>query len=479
MQSQTLVRKPAALAIALAFVAGIAATHFYSARPAHAEQAKQAALVDRATLPNFSALVDAVGPAVVSIRVEREAKTAMAQPNGPGGDADPREFFFGLPPGAEGEREMPPVQGGGSGFIIGKDGYILTNAHVVAGASDIVVGLADDREFKAKVLGFDRKTDVALIKIDATGLPAVKVGDPAKTKVGEWVAAIGAPFGLDQTVTAGIVSAKSRMLPNETYVPFIQTDVAVNPGNSGGPLFNLDGEVIGINSQIFSRTGGYMGLSFAIPIDIAVKVKDELQQYGTVTRGKLGVVIQDLNKELAESFGVKRDEGALVSSVEPGGPAATAGLQSGDIIVKVDAEAVSKAADISRRIGAMKPGQTAKLELLRNGTRVEVSAKLVEMPGDRVAEGRQSAPPKLGVVVRSLTADEQRRMGEAGGVVVERAEGPAARSGIKKGDVIIALNNKKIEGADQLKKLVDEAGKSVALLVQRDGARLYIPVTLG
>jgi serine protease Do len=432
-----------------------------------------------ATLPDFSKLVTDVERTVVQVQISR-AGPMTQDPRGeaPGGDDEKRSPFpfpFPMP-----DRDMPQ-QGSGSGFIVSADGYVMTNAHVVANADDITVVLKDKQEYKAKVIGLDRRTDVALIKIDAKDLPVAKIGDPEKMKVGEWVAAIGAPFGLESTVTVGIVSAKSRSLPNEAYVPFIQTDAAVNPGNSGGPLFNLRGEVIGINSQIFSRTGGYMGLAFAIPIDLAMSVKDDLQQHGKVTRGKIGVAIQDLNKELAASFGLTKAEGALVSSVEKGSPAEANGLMPGDVIVKVNDKTVAKAGDASRHIGALKPGQTAKLEVWRDRAVKSVDIKLAEMPGDTLASATQgeAKPMKLGVMVRPLSEQEKSKLGDMKGVVVEQSSGPAARAGIQRGDMILAINNQPVESAEDLKRLVDKAGNSAALLIERDGKRLFVPITFG
>ncbi len=476
MQTRLIMRGATFTAIAAALALTYGALHPTLSPSAHAATPTQAAQ-GQALLPNFSDLVERVAPAVVNIRTSKntvsagEADSPFSDPLPPG---MPRMPFRGAPDG-------PPAQGIGSGFVITPDGYVLTNAHVVDGADELIVTLEDEREFKAKVIGLDKRTDVALLKIDASNLTAVKIGDPSKTKVGEWVAAIGAPFGLDHTVTAGIVSAKSRSLPHDSYVPFIQTDVAVNPGNSGGPLFNLNGEVIGINSQIYSRTGGFMGLSFAIPIDVAMKVKEELQLHGKVTRGRIGVVIQDVSKELADSFGMAKAEGALVNSVDKSAPAAAAGLQPGDVILKVDGKPVAKAGDASRFIGEMKPGQTAKLEIWRSGAKKEVSLVLAELPSDTVASASESAPPqKLGVVVRDLTEQERQKLGEKGGVVVEQSSGPAAKAGIRRGDVILSFNNKPVTDASELKRLVDSAaGKRAALLVERDGSRLFLPVTLG
>ncbi len=408
------------------------------------------------SLPQFGDIYEQVAPSVVSVRIVRSAPADNPVPSG-------------------------PSQGMGSGFIISADGFILTNAHVVDGASEVTVTLADKREFSAKVVGSDRRTDVALIKIDADKLMAVKIGDPVQTRVGDWVAALGSPFGFTQTLTAGIVSAKSRSLPNEAYVPFIQTDAALNPGNSGGPLLNTRGEVIGISSQIYSPTGGYAGLSFAIPIDVAVKVKNQLQQHGKVTRGRIGVGIQDLNKDLAESFGLPTNKGALVSSVDKSGPAAIAGVIAGDVITAVNGKAVDNAAEVSRTVGDLKPGDQAKISLWRNGAFQDVAVKLDELPNDRVAvaSDKTDAPSKLGVIVRPTTAQEKQKLGEAGGVVVEQATGPAAKAGIRQGDVILAINNTPVNGVEELKRIVDSVGKRAALLVQRDGARIYVPINLG
>ncbi len=433
-------------------------------------------------LPDFSSLVEQVGPAVVNISTTQATRTRApdALPFQPG---DPfYEFFRRFAP-PQGQQAPRPRQGIGSGFIVSADGYVLTNAHVVAEASEVNVKLTDKRDFKARVVGVDRRTDVALLKVEANGLPYVRMGDASKIKVGEWVVAMGSPFGFDSTVTAGIVSAKSRNLPDESYVPFIQTDVAINPGNSGGPLFNLDGEVIGINSQIYSRTGGFMGLSFAIPIDVAMKVKDQLQQYGKVSRGKLGVVIQPLTKDLARSFGLERDKGALVASVEDGSPAARAGVKSGDIIVGVNGARVEQSSDLPRIIGEMRPGQVANLRLWRDGTERDSRVTLAELTP--TPETLASADPQaetasvpLGVAVRPLTQDEAKELGVANGLLVERSDGAAARAGIQPGDAILALNGQSVTSIDQFRKLVSRAGNRVAVLVQRGEGRIYVPIRL-
>ena len=369
----------------------------------------------------------------------------------------------------------------GSGFIVDANGLILTNAHVVDGADEVVVKLIDQREFKAKVLGSDKATDVAVLKIDATGLPAVRTGSAAKTRVGEWVVAIGAPYGLEHTVTSGIVSAKSRSLPGDAVVPFIQTDAAVNPGNSGGPLFNLDGEVIGINSQIFSRSGGFQGLAFAIPIDVALDVKDQIVKHGKVSHGKLGVTVQEVNQALAESFGMKQPGGALVGSVQKNGPGAKAGLEPGDVIVRFNDQAIKRSGDLPPMVSSVKPGSTVKLEVWRDGKPVEFSATIGERETGKVANADRpdAGQGKLGVVVRPLSAEEREASKLAGGVVVEDVGGAAAKAGVRPGDVIVSANRTPITSTEQLKGIVDKAGKAIALLIQRDDARIFVPVPLG
>ena len=464
----------AALALGLAFAGAELAVPGVSFVDARAQSAPAPR-----SLPDFSALVEAYGPAVVNISTTERSEAAAEIPGQPG---DPMyEFFrrFGPPQGQGG----PMRRGQGSGFIISPDGVILTNAHVIADATEVNVRLSDRREFKAKVLGTDRRTDVGVLKIDARDLPSVRFGDPTRVKVGEWVAAIGSPFGLENTVTAGIVSAKSRSLPDETYVPFIQTDVAINPGNSGGPLFNLAGEVIGINSTIYSRTGGYMGLSFAVPIDVAVKVKDDLIRFGKVSRGRIGVAIQGLTQDLADSFGLDRPRGALVSTVEKGSPADRAGVLVGDVILAVDGRPVEQSVDLPRIIGETRPGNAVSLQVWRQGAAKDLKVTVGEAPADRVAAAapETSAPTqsKLGVAVRPVSAEEKQRLGIDGGVFVERADGPAARAGIRPGDVILAVGSQKIASAEELKRVIDAARERVALLVQRENAKLYVPVNLG
>jgi serine protease Do len=435
------------------------------------------------TLPDFSALVEQYGPAVVNISTTSTVHTEMQQFQIPGEPGDPFYEFFK-------RFQIPMPQGGditrkgvGSGFIVSADGYILTNAHVVDDASEVTVKLTDNREFKANVIGQDKRTDVALVKIDAKSLPVVRIGESARAKVGEWVAAIGSPFGLENSVTAGIISAKSRSLPDENYVPFIQTDVAINPGNSGGPLFNMEGEVIGINSQIYSRTGGYMGLSFAVPIEVAMKVKNDLQKYGKVSRGRLGVTIQGVNQELADSFGLKKPQGALVASVEPKGPAARAGLKNGDIILAVDGRDIENSIDLPRLVGESRPGTQVKLKIWREGETKELTASLGEMPAEKVAKadtgGDMAKKSKLGVAVRPLTEEERKQIEAQGGLFVEGAEGAAARAGVQAGDVILAFNDQPLKSVDQLRRLVDKAHGAVALLIQREGNKIYVPIKLG
>ena len=442
-------------------------------------------LVELRGLPDFSTLVEAVGPAVVNISTTQSLRAARLEGGGPADEAM-QEFLrrFGIPfDGGRQQQPQQPRRGMGSGFIVSEDGYLLTNAHVVADAEEVIVKLGDKRDFKAKVIGSDRRTDVAVLKIEAKGLPYVRMGDANTVKVGEWVVAVGSPFGFENSVTAGIVSAKARNLPDETLVPFIQTDVAINPGNSGGPLFNLKGEVIGINSQIYSRTGGFMGLSFAIPIDVAMKVSDQLRKTGKVSRGKMGVGIQPLTKELAESFGLAKAEGALVGSVEIGSPAEKAGLQPGDVIVGVNGASVTDSADLPRIIGNMSPGESANIKVLRQGSARELSVTLAELNPEKVASvsapEKKPASDKLGLAVRPLQPQEKSKLGIGGGLVVEDVAGPAARAGIQPGDVIVGLNNQPVTDVAAFAKLVQSSGNRMALLVQRGDARIFVPIRIG
>ncbi|MBL8446105.1 MAG: DegQ family serine endoprotease [Zoogloeaceae bacterium] len=466
--------------LTIALVAGPPAVAFTEAATS------PATATNRYGLPDFAQLVDQVGPAVVNIAVVQ--KVARAE-NGISPDDPFYDFLrrFGVPvPGMPGGPRGGGNQinrGIGSGFIVSPDGYILTNAHVVDGAAEVTVRLTDKREFKAKVIGTDKRTDVALLKVEANGLPTVRIGEAEQARVGEWVVAVGSPFGFDNTVTAGIISAKARRLPDETYVPFIQTDVAINPGNSGGPLFNLGGEVIGINSQIYSRSGGFMGISFAIPIDVAMKVKDQLQRHGKVERGRLGISIQGLDKELAQSFGLEEAGGALVASVEPGSPADKAGIKAGDVILAVNGSKVEESTDLPRIIGDMRPGSTARLQVWRDRKNRDMPVVLGAQQAEEAANkeaprGDPQTTGKLGIAGRSLTAQEARQLGVAGGLLVEEAGGPAAKAGVRTGDVILAINNQPVTGVDQFRSLLAQAGNRFAILVQRGESRLYVPIRL-
>ncbi|MBY4898382.1 DegQ family serine endoprotease [Cupriavidus sp. AU9028] len=433
---------------------------------------------------DFSGIVDRYGSAVVNISVTaRQQRTAAQLPPGIDPDNPMFEFFKRFGPQFQVPQPDRPqlLRGLGSGFIVSSDGLILTNAHVVDGAQEVVVKLTDRREFKAKVLGTDKQTDVAVIKIEAKDLPTVQLGDPSRIRVGEPVVAIGSPYGFENTVTAGIVSAKSRSLPDDTYVPFIQTDVAVNPGNSGGPLFNQRGEVIGINSQIYSQTGGYQGLSFAIPIDVATKVQQQLVAHGKVTRGRLGVGVQEVNQALAQSFGLPRPEGALVTTVEPGGPAEKAGLQVGDVIVQIGDHKVDRSGELPERVADLKPGEKTALKVIRKGDAKTLAVTIGSMQEQAVARSEDGAQSggKLGLAVRPLSPAEQREGGLQGGLVVEDVGGPAARVGIEPGDVILAINGTPVTSVEQLRSLTAKASKDVALLVQRGDARLFVPIELG
>jgi serine protease Do len=486
MQVTALKRTAAVLAAVCVGAGGalLGSSAFSPARAAPAETAPSpppAAPTPSAArgLPDFTAIVREYGPAVVNVSTVGSIKTADGVPFGHGGEADPFHFFRRFGPPAP--RGGMPMRGLGSGFIVKPDGLILTNAHVVAGANEVTVKLTDKREFKAKVLGLDKDTDVAVLKIEAKGLPTVKTGDPARTQVGEWVLAIGAPFGFENSATAGVVSARARSLPGEGYVPFIQTDVAVNPGNSGGPLFNLAGEVVGINSQIYSGSGGYMGISFAIPIDVALNVEQQIASHGKVVRGRLGAAIQDVDQTLAQSFGLAKPAGALVSAVEKGGAAAVAGVKPGDVILALNGEEIAGSKDLPPRIAAMKPGTTARLTVWRDGARHDLDVKVGEAKGAKVASSEEPPQPggRLGLALRPLTPEEQREADLQGGAVVEDVTGPAARAGIRPGDVVLAVNATPVTGLDQLESLVARTGDHVALLVQRGEARIFVPVDLG
>jgi serine protease Do len=449
------------------------------AAPAGAPSATPGAAVATRALPDFTTIVRQYGPAVVNVSV-----VGKAEPSAQGGedDEDAQQFFrhFGVPM-PFGHPRGQLMRGLGSGFIVKADGTILTNAHVVANAGEVTVKLTDKREFRAKVVGIDKDTDVAVLKIDAKDLPTVKIGDASKVQVGEWALAIGAPFGFENSVTAGVISARARSLPEQGYVPFFQTDVAVNPGNSGGPLFNLAGEVIGINSQIYSGSGGYMGISFAIPIDVAMKVEKQLVATGKVVRGRLGVYIQDVNQQLAQSFGLPRPTGALVSNIEKDSPALQAGLKSGDVILSVNGQEVAGSADLPPRIADMEPGQTAHLGVWRDGKKLDVDVKVMAAKDTVVAGNEKGSSEKgrLGLSVRPLTPEEARQADLPGGVVVQNVTGPAARAGIQPGDVVLSVNRTAVTTVEQLKDAVSKAKSSVAILVQRGDARIFIPVELG
>ena len=434
----------------------------------------------RVALPDFTAIVEQNGAAVVNISVTGKGGRIAAADTEQLDPSDPFSEFFRQFRGQI-PREQRPTRGLGSGFIVRADGIILTNAHVVAEANEVIVKLTDKREFKAKVVGIDKPSDVAVLKIDAGNLPVVKLDRADDVKVGEWVLAIGSPFGFDNSVTSGIVSAKARALPGDTYVPFIQTDVAVNPGNSGGPLFNMKGEVIGINSQIYSRSGGYQGVSFAVPIDVALKVQDQLLQHGRVTRGRLGVGIQDVNQALAESFGLKKPAGALVGAVEKDSPAAKAGLVPGDVITRFNDKEIGASSELPVLVANTAPGSVARLDVMRKGETRRIEVKVGELQNAKVAAADAAAGEggRLGVAVRELSRDEQKALGVTGGLVVENATGAAAHAGIQPGDVILSFNNTPVDSVKQLQALLSRAGKRIALLVQREDAKIYVPVELG
>jgi serine protease Do len=448
-------------------------------------------------LPDFTELAEKHGQEVVNISVTQvvhgNGAGAMPFPGMPD-DEDIPEFFkrFGIPgmPGMPGQGgqggEDYKSQSLGSGFIISADGYILTNAHVVNEADEVLVKLSDKREFKAKIIGADKRTDVALIKIEANNLPKATIGDPAALKVGEWVAAIGSPFGLENTMTAGIVSAKGRALPQENFVPFIQTDVAINPGNSGGPLYNLRGEVVGVNSQIYSRSGGSMGLSFSIPIDVAIDVSNQLKASGKITRGWLGVAIQELTKELAESFGMKNNNGALIANVEKNGPADKGGLEAGDVITKFDGKAITSSSDLPRAVGATKPGKVVPVEIVRKGAVKTLNVGVGEMPNDpnEAAPAAKPVPKaesnKIGLTLKELTPAQKKKLNGKNGLLVVESTGAAAQAGIRRGDVILGLNNSETQSVETFNKQINNvaAGKTVAVLVQRGESTLYVPIKI-
>jgi serine protease Do len=416
--------------------------------------------------------------------VEKPQKSGSSgNGNGDDSDDDPLSQFFHRFQGPLPDH-MPPAHGIGSGFIISADGYVLTNAHVVADASDVTVRLTDRREFRAKVIGVDKRSDVALIKIPATGLPVVRFGDPAKIRPGQWAIAIGSPFGFDNSVTAGVISAIGRSLPDDNggFVTFIQTDAAVNPGNSGGPLFNLDGEVVGINAQIYSRTGGYMGMSFAIPIDVALGVKDQLLKYGKVNRSRIGVSVQDIGQQLAQTFGLSVPHGALISAVEPQSPGERAGLKPGDVIVSVNGKVIDHSYDLPSVISQLPPGSDAHLGIWHNRKESEVTVKTVlleDTPPQVARNGAVDGGGALGLAVRLLDASEQQELHTKGRLVVEDVTGPALAAGLQAGDVVLGVNGAGVSTVAELKREVARAGHTVALLIQREDAQIYIPVDIG
>jgi serine protease Do len=439
-------------------------------------------------MPDFPLITQKYGPAVVNISVTGTRKTMADdsddadQQQEPFGGLDPFEFFRRFGNGHMVPKQVP-VHGLGSGFIIDPNGLIMTNAHVVKGASEVTVKLTDRREYRAKVLGADPKTDIAIIKIDAKNLPAVTVGSSDRLKVGEWVLAIGSPFGFENTVTAGVVSAKGRTLPSDSAVPFIQTDVAVNPGNSGGPLFNAKGEVVGINSQIYSQSGGYQGVSFSIPIDLAVKVKDQIVQHGKVEHAQLGVSVQEVNQQLADSFGLDRPAGALVANVVKGSAADRAGLQTGDVIRSIDGQQIIASGDLSAAVSADQPGHRATLEVWRKGKPVTITATLGNA-NDKVAKADNESRPdgggKLGLAVRPLQPQERKEAGiPSGGLVVEDVSGPAEAAGVAPGDVILSVNGQPVSSVEQMRAIVAKSNKSAALLVQRGDDKIFVPIRIG
>ncbi len=445
-------------------------------------------------LPDFTRLVDDQGNAVVNISTTQAVRRSGATPQVPGiEDEEVLEFFRRFIPRQQPGQPSPRPESRslGSGFIISADGYILTNAHVVEGADEINVRLTDKRELKAKVIGADRRTDIALIKVEATGLPAVRFGDATKLKVGEWVLAIGSPFGFENTVTAGIVSAKGRSLPQENFVPFIQTDVAINPANSGGPLFNLRGEVVGINSQIYSRTGGFMGLSFAIPSDVALDVQKQLKEKGRVSRGRIGVVIQEVTRDLATSFGLDRARGALVNAVEKGSPADKAGVEATDIILSFDGKAVESSSDLPRIVGATRPGSQSAVEVWRKGARRTLTLSVGELQEDRVASAEkprgqkpaEAAPPnRIGIVVAELSAEQKSSLRVSSGLVVTEVR-PDSKADMRKGDVLLTLVHKgqhtELKSVEQFNKLLAglESNSVITLQVRRGEATSFVTIS--
>ena len=486
---------PRALVIALAsagVIGAVGAGAYTSARAvgAPATAAAVAAPAAMVTLPDFSTITSRDGPAVVNISVTGTEKApdddTMAQLQGIDPDDPMFQFFRHFqgqmgPRGPQQQRAVP-VRSQGSGFIVDPSGIIMTNAHVVKDAKEVTVKLTDRREYRAKVLGADAKTDIAVLKIDAKNLPVLALGNTKDLKVGEWVLAIGSPFGFENTVTAGVVSAKGRSLPDDSYVPFIQTDVAVNPGNSGGPLLNARGEVVGINSQIYSRSGGYQGVSFAIPIDVAVQVKDQIVATGKAQHARLGIAVQEVNQAFADSFKLDKPEGALVSNIEKGGPGDHAGLKAGDVIRKVDGQAIVSSGDLPAVIGQQAPGKKVTLEVWRQGERQELQARLgdaSDKPAQVAKADNTAGQGKLGLALRPLQPQEQRAASVDGGLLIEDVAGPSAMAGVQAGDVLLAINGTPAKSLEQVRQAVAKADKSVALLIQRGEDKIFVPVRLG
>ena len=483
------------LALVTAGLIGGASVSALEATRAHAATAPVATAITTTgvpvALPDFSQITAQNGPAVVNISVVGTAKGSAEEASD---EDNPLNEFLrrfgqgnpGQPQRGERGRRAPPeshtVRGQGSGFILSADGIILTNAHVVKDAKEVTVKLTDRRELRAKVLGVDPKTDIAVLKIDAKNLPVVTIGSSTDLKTGEWVLAIGSPFGFENTVTAGVVSAKGRSLPDDSAVPFIQTDAAVNPGNSGGPLFNARGEVVGINSQIYSRTGGYQGVSFAIPIDLAMKVKNQIVATGKVEHARLGIAVQEVNQTLADSFKLDKPEGALIANVEKGSPGEQAGLQIGDVIRKVDGQPIISSGDLPSQISLLTPGSKVQLDIWRKGNAQQVSVKLGNASDKAAKTASKEADANqgtLGLALRPLQPGERREAGFEGGLIVEDTAGPAATAGVQAGDVLLAINGTPVLSVEQVRDIVAKSGKSVALLVQRGNDKIFVPVKIG